>query len=60
MFVFYDTETTGTIRDFDQILQFAAILTGDDLAEVDRFDIRRRLLPWVAPSPMTRCQGSMT
>jgi exodeoxyribonuclease-1 len=52
MFVFYDTETTGTIRDFDQILQFAAILTGDDLAEVDRFDIRCRLLPWVVPAPM--------
>lgn len=52
MFVFYDTETTGTVRDFDQILQFAAILTGDDLAEVDRFDIRCRLLPWVVPAPM--------
>jgi exodeoxyribonuclease-1 len=52
MFVFYDTETTGTIRDFDQILQFAAILTDDDLAEVGRFDIRCRLLPWVVPAPM--------
>ena len=30
-FVFYDTETTGTDTDFDQILQFAAIKTDDEL-----------------------------
>ena len=52
MFVFYDTETTGTNRDFDQILQFAAILTDDDLNEVERFEIRCRCLPWVVPAPM--------
>lgn len=51
-FIFYDTETTGTIRDFDQILQFAAILTDDNLKEIDRFEIRCRLLPWVIPAPM--------
>ncbi len=28
-FVFYDTETTGTDTTFDQILQFAAILTDE-------------------------------
>ncbi len=44
-YVFYDTETTGTETAFDQILQFAAIRTDDDLNEVDRFDIRCRLLP---------------
>lgn len=52
MFVFYDTETTGTNRDFDQILQFAAILTDDRLNEVDRFEIRCRCRPWVVPAPM--------
>jgi exodeoxyribonuclease-1 len=50
-FVFYDTETTGTHSAFDQILQFAAIRTDDDLQEIDRFEIRSRLLPYVVPSP---------
>lgn len=49
--VFYDTETTGISTSFDQILQFAAILTDDDLNELDRFEIRCRILPWVVPSP---------
>jgi DNA polymerase III epsilon subunit-like protein len=39
-FIFYDTETTGTDTTFDQILQFAAIRTDDDLRELDRFEIR--------------------
>lgn len=50
-FVFYDTETTGTDTDFDQILQFAAIKTDGDLNELDRFEIRCRLLPHVVPAP---------
>ena len=50
-YVFYDTETTGTNTDFDQILQFAAIKTDDDLNELDRFEIRCRLLPHIVPAP---------
>lgn len=50
-FVFYDTETTGTSTSFDQILQFAAIKTDGDLNEIERFEIRCRLLPHVVPSP---------
>ena len=50
-YVFYDTETTGTKTAFDQILQFAAIRTDDDLNELDRFNIRCRLLPHIVPSP---------
>lgn len=50
-YVFYDAETTGTDTTFDQILQFAAILTDDDLNELDRFEIRCRLLPHVVPAP---------
>jgi exodeoxyribonuclease-1 len=50
-FIFYDTETTGADRCFDQILQFAAVLTDDDLNVVDQFDIRTRLLPHIVPSP---------
>ena len=51
-YVFYDTETTGTETAFDQILQFAAIRTDDDLNELERFNIRCRLLPHVIPSPI--------
>ena len=50
-FIFYDTETTGISPAFDQILQFAAIVTDDDLNEVNRFEIRSRLLPYIVPSP---------
>lgn len=50
-FVFYDTETTGTETAFDQILQFAAVKTDGDLNELDRFEIRCRLLPHVVPAP---------
>ncbi|GLV23867.1 exonuclease domain-containing protein [Sphingobium sp. TomTYG45] len=50
-FIFYDTETTGTDTRFDQILQFAAIKTDENLEEIDRFEIRCRLLPHVIMSP---------
>lgn len=50
-FVFYDTETTGISTDFDQILQFAAIRTDADLNEIERFEVRCRLLPHVIPHP---------
>jgi exodeoxyribonuclease-1 len=50
-FVFYDTETTGTNTAFDQILQFGAIKTDYQLNELDRFEIRSRILPYVVPSP---------
>ena len=50
-FIFYDTETTGTDTSFDQILQFAAIKTDDNLNALDSFNIRCRLLPHVVPSP---------
>src|SRR5215471_8448252 len=50
-FIFYDTETTGTSTAFDQILQFAAVLTDDEFNERDQFEIRCRILPNVVPSP---------
>jgi exodeoxyribonuclease-1 len=50
-FIFYDLETTGTDVVFDQILQFGAILTDRNLVELDRFDIRCQLLPWIVPAP---------
>ena len=50
-YVFFDTETTGTQTAFDQILQFAAIRTDAELNELDRFNIRCRLLPHIVPAP---------
>ncbi len=50
-FVFYDTETTGTDTSFDQILQFAAIYTDEQLNEIERLEVRSRLLPYVVPAP---------
>lgn len=50
-FIFYDTETTGTRTSFDQILQFAAIKTDDNLTVLETFDIRCKLLPYIVPSP---------
>jgi exodeoxyribonuclease-1 len=50
-FVFYDTETTGTDTSFDQILQFAAIHTDADFNELERFEIRCRLLRDTVPAP---------
>jgi exodeoxyribonuclease I len=50
-FVFFDTETTGLKHGFDQIVHFAAIRTDSDLNEIDRFEVRSRLLPHVVPHP---------
>ena len=50
-FVFYDTETTGIDTSFDQILQFAAIRTDEQLRETGRFEIRCRLLDRVIAAP---------
>lgn len=49
-FVFYDTETTGISTSYDQILQFAAIHTDDDLNELARFETRCRLDDHTVPS----------
>lgn len=50
-FIFYDTETTGLIDAFDQILQFAAIRTDPELNELERFEIRSRLRENIIPHP---------
>jgi len=54
-FVFYDTETTGTDKQFDQILQFAAIRTDENLVELERFECRCRIRPYVTPAPGALC-----
>lgn len=50
-FVLYDTETTGLVKRFDQIVQLAAVRTDASLRIVDRFQTRCRLMPHVIPSP---------
>ncbi len=50
-FVFYDTETTGTNSFFDQILQIAAMRTDANLNELERINLRCRILPHIVPSP---------
>lgn len=59
-FVFYDTETTGLNTAFDQILQFGAIRTDHELRELERFDIRCRLLPHVVPAPEALLTNGLT
>lgn len=50
-FVFFDVETTGLRKPFDQIVHFAAIRTDADLNELERFEVRSRLLSHVVPNP---------
>ena len=50
-FVLYDTETTGLVKGYDQIVQLAAVHTDASLRIVDRFQTRCRLMPHVIPSP---------
>ena len=50
-YLFYDIETTGLSKAFDQVLQFAAIRTDSQLNELDRFTVKIQLRPDVIPSP---------
>jgi exodeoxyribonuclease-1 len=51
-FLFYDIETTGLNKCFDQIIQFAAIRTDEALNEIERHEINIKLNPDVIPAPM--------
>ena len=46
-FVFYDFETSSSNKYRGQITQIGAILTNDNLEELDRFDARCRLSPGI-------------
>lgn len=50
-YLFYDIETTGLNKCFDQVLQFAAIRTDRNLQEIERHEIRVRLNPDIIPAP---------
>ena len=51
-YLFYDIETTGLNKAFDQVLQFAAIRTDMELQEIARHLIWVKLRPDVIPSPL--------
>lgn len=59
-FVFFDAGTTGTNTEFDQVIQFAAIHTDDQLQELEAFEVRSRLLPGVVPSPVAMRVNGLT
>lgn len=50
-YLFYDIETTGLNKAFDQVLQFAAVRTDRQLNEIKRFTVKIQLRPDVIPSP---------
>jgi exodeoxyribonuclease-1 len=50
-YLFYDIETTGLNKAFDQILHFAAIRTDLNFNEIERYEIKIRLNPDIIPSP---------
>ena len=51
-FVFYDYETTGISPEYDQPLQFAAIITDLDFNEIERVDIRCQISTHILTAPM--------
>ncbi|MDX9785949.1 MAG: exonuclease domain-containing protein [Desulfobacterales bacterium] len=50
-YLFYDLETTGLNKAFDQVLQFSGIRTDSTFKEIDRVNLAIRLRPDVIPSP---------
>lgn len=50
-YLFYDIETTGLNKAFDQVLQFAAIRTDEEFNEIQRYNMQVKLRPDVLYSP---------
>ncbi len=50
-YLFYDLETTGLNKAFDQVIQFAAIRTSLDFKEIERVEYKIRLNRDVVPTP---------
>ena len=50
-YLFYDYETTGIDKRFDQIVQFAAIKTDSDFNELERHNILCQMRNDIIPSP---------
>ena len=52
-FVFYAFETSSSNKSWGQIIQVGAILTNDNLEELDRYEARCRLNPGIIPEAMS-------
>ena len=52
-FVFYDFETSSSNKQWGQIIEIGAILTDDELNELDRFESKCRLSPGIIPEAMS-------
>jgi exodeoxyribonuclease-1 len=50
-YLFYDIETSGLNKAFDQVLEFAAIRTDRTFNQIERHEIAVKLRPDVIPSP---------
>ena len=50
-FAFYDVETTGIDKCYDQVLHFAAIVTDGDMVAQGTIDVSCGLMPHVVPAP---------
>ena len=50
-YVFYDFETSGSNKDFDQILQIGAVLTDSGFQIKDKINISCRLKKDTVPAP---------
>ena len=50
-YVFYDFETSGNNKDFDQILQIGAVLTNNNFQIKDKINISCRLKKNIVPAP---------
>ncbi|MGD9305084.1 MAG: exodeoxyribonuclease I, partial [Desulfobacterales bacterium] len=59
-YFFYDIETTGLNKAFDQVLQFAAIRTDPELHEINRHTITVKLRPDIIPSPQALITNRMS
>ena len=51
-FIFYDFETSSSNKFWGQIIQIGAILTNDNLEELDRYEARCRLSSSIVPEAM--------
>src|SRR5579862_4646259 len=50
-YLFYDIETTGLNKAFDQVLHFAGIRTDLELKELKRYEVKIKLNPDIIPAP---------
>ncbi|MGY8808077.1 MAG: exonuclease, partial [Gammaproteobacteria bacterium] len=58
--IFYDTETTGLLKDFSQILQCGSIQTSRSLEILHEQNLGCAPLPWAIPHPMAMVTNKKT